>query len=62
MSHILILLNPALPFEFISAVHYSAIEGHSGVPVIYRKMNTMFSWKGLKAVVHQFVQSCIVCQ
>jgi hypothetical protein len=40
----------------------SAIGGHSGVPVTYRRMKKLVAWKGMKMVVHNFVKACLVCQ
>jgi hypothetical protein len=32
------------------------------VPVTYRRLKQYFAWKGMKTAVHNYVQSCIVCQ
>jgi hypothetical protein len=34
--------------QIISALHCSAIGGHSGVPNTYRRLKNIFSWKGMK--------------
>jgi hypothetical protein len=44
--------DQTLQLKLISVFHCSAVGGHSGVLVTYRKLNAMFAWKGLKAVVH----------
>lgn len=54
--------NPELQQKLLEACHASALGGHSGVPVTYRRMKQLFAWRGMKAAVHQFVQSCIICQ
>jgi hypothetical protein len=32
------------------------------VPTTYQRLRQLFAWKGLKAQVQSFVQSCKVCQ
>lgn len=32
------------------------------MPVTYMRMKKLFAWKGMKAAVHSFVQTCLVCQ
>jgi hypothetical protein len=46
----------------LSVVHGSAIRGHSGFPITYRKLKQLFSWQGMKTDTHKFVQSCTICQ
>lgn len=43
-------------------MHDSAIGGHSGVPVTYRRLKHLFHWLGTKAAVHSYVQTCSICQ
>jgi hypothetical protein len=54
--------NPPLQDKLLKACHASAIGGHSGILVTYRRMNKLFSWKGMKADVVQFVSTCLTCQ
>jgi hypothetical protein len=54
--------DSALQLKLITDFHESATDGHSGVPVTYRRLKQYFAWKGMKAVVHDFVQSCVICQ
>lgn len=54
--------NPALQSQIISAFHASAVGGHSGVPVTYKRLKQLFAWPGMKTAVHKFVQECLVCQ
>jgi hypothetical protein len=35
---------------------------HSGVPVTYKRLKQHFAWNGMKTVVQDFVQSCLICQ
>jgi hypothetical protein len=42
-------------------MHASALGGHSGVPVTYRRLKQLFYWKGMKPAVHNFVQNCQIC-
>jgi hypothetical protein len=37
--------------RMISACHSSAIGGHSGIAVTYRRMKQLFAWRGMKGVV-----------
>jgi len=38
------------------------VGGHSGFPVTYRRLVALFKWKGMKAVVRDFVRTCHICQ
>jgi hypothetical protein len=53
---------PLLQQKLIIAFRDSALGGHSGVPVTYRKLKQFFAWKSLKVVVQDYVQSCVTCQ
>jgi hypothetical protein len=53
---------PDLQNKLIDALHDSMVGGHSGVPVTYRRLKQYFAWKGMNAVVHDYVQSCMICQ
>jgi transposase InsO family protein len=53
---------PKLQQQLLSAFHDSAVGGHSGVPVTYRRLKQYFAWKGMKTAVHSYVQACITCQ
>jgi hypothetical protein len=48
--------NSATQTKIIKAFHSSAIGGHSGIQATYKKIQKMFSWKGLKSSVESFVQ------
>jgi hypothetical protein len=54
--------NKDLHTQIISAMHASALGGHSGAPVTYSRLKKFFSWPGMKAAVLAFVQNCDVCQ
>jgi len=54
--------DQALKQRLISEFHSSAWAGHSGVPVTYTRLKQCFAWKGMKAAVRLFVQSCVTCQ
>ncbi|WVZ88887.1 hypothetical protein U9M48_035354 [Paspalum notatum var. saurae] len=54
--------NPSLQQQLITACHSSAVGDHSGVPVMHRCMKQMFAWHGMKNDVHEFVQTCVICQ
>ncbi|XP_066373668.1 uncharacterized protein [Miscanthus floridulus] len=40
---------PVLQHKLIQAMHSTAIGGHSGIPVTYRRMKQHFAWSGMKA-------------
>jgi hypothetical protein len=54
--------NKPLQLRVIQAMHTSALGGHSGTPMTYRRVRHLFAWKGLKQDIHQFVTSCPTCQ
>jgi hypothetical protein len=53
--------NPAVQ-QVLEALHYSAVGGHFGFPVTYKKMKQLFSWKGMKTSTKAFVQACSIFQ
>lgn len=48
--------------KLLEEIHDSSIGGHSGVNTTYRRLKAMFYWPGMKEEVHQYVQSCQICQ
>lgn len=54
--------NTALQTKLISALHQSAVGGHSGITVTYQRVKKLFAWAGLKAAVEDYVKQCEVCQ
>ena len=54
--------NKKLQAQVIQALHTSAVGGHSGVLVTYRRVRQLFAWTGLKSDVHNFVTTCPTCQ
>jgi hypothetical protein len=53
--------NTALHNQVISSLHDSAVGGHSGFPVTYRRVKQLFAWPAMKSAVHDYVRSCTVC-
>nr|XP_051225897.1 uncharacterized protein LOC127343754 [Lolium perenne] len=53
--------NAALRTKLISALHQSAIGGHSGATATYQRLKKSFAWTGMKTAVTDFVQQCSVC-
>jgi hypothetical protein len=51
-----------LHLKLIQALHSSAVGGHSGIPITYRRMKQLFAWTGMKSAMHQFVKECMACQ
>lgn len=54
--------DKALQTQLISAMHSSAVGGHSGIPVTYSRLKQYFYWPSMKSSVQQFVHACTVCQ
>lgn len=54
--------NTALRTKLISAMHDSAVGGHSGSTATYQRIKKLFEWKGLKQDVGDYVRQCQVCQ
>lgn len=48
--------NSALQTKLITALHSSAIGGHSGQRATYQRLKKMFYWKVMKQDVETFVQ------
>jgi hypothetical protein len=46
----------------ISAFHDSPLGGHSGFPVTYRRLVSLFSWSGMKTMVREYMRCCHTCQ
>jgi transposase InsO family protein len=46
----------------MSSLHDSAIGGHSGFSVTYRRIKALFSWPGMKNQIREFVGTCSICQ
>lgn len=61
-SRIWIGADPALQLRLIAQFHSIAWGGHSGAPVTYSRLKQCFAWKGMKAAVQAYVQSCHICQ
>lgn len=54
--------NTALQTKLISALHLSAVGGHSGVTATYQRVKKLFAWIGLRSAVEDFVRQCEICQ
>lgn len=52
---------PAVKNKIMAVFHDSAVGGHSGVPVTYKRLKQLFAWQGMKKVVRTFVQECLIC-
>lgn len=48
--------------QLISAFHDSPVGGHSGFPVTYRRIVSLFKWTGMKLQIRNYVRSCMICQ
>ncbi|WVZ49037.1 LOW QUALITY PROTEIN: hypothetical protein U9M48_000419 [Paspalum notatum var. saurae] len=54
--------NAALRTKIISALHNSALGGHSGIQATYHRVQLYFCWSKRKQDVEEFVKQCLVCQ
>lgn len=54
--------NVQLQQKVTTALHDSAIGGHSGFPVTYHGIKQYFVWPGMKTSVLQYVQQCQICE
>jgi hypothetical protein len=54
--------NENLQAKIFSALHCSAIGGHSGMCVTYQRIKRLFHWPRLKQWVETQVSTCLVCQ
>jgi len=53
--------NTTLQQRLMSAMHTSAVCGHSGFPVTFSKLKKLFAWCGMKTDVKSFVVAGSVC-
>lgn len=53
--------NPILQQRITSALHDSALGGHSSFPVTYNLVKKHFYWRGMKSTVKSFFAACVVC-
>lgn len=51
-----------LQHHIIAAFHDSPVGGHSGFPVTYRRLNSLFKWEGMKTQIREYVRTCLTCQ
>jgi hypothetical protein len=54
--------NQVVQQMVMTTLHDSAVGGHSGFPVTYRRVKANFAWSGMKKHIHEFVSSCQICQ
>lgn len=48
--------------KVLGALHSSAIGGHSGFEVTYKRVKKLFAWPKMKQSIKTFVAQCSVCQ
>lgn len=53
--------NKQVQLKVISALHTSALGGHSGFPVTHSRLKHLFAWPGMRSDVKAFVTSCTTC-
>jgi hypothetical protein len=51
-----------LKAKILSAIHSSAIGGHSGIRATYHRVKRLLHWPQLKKSVEEFVSQCAICQ
>lgn len=54
--------QPTLQHKILSSLHASAIGGHSGYEVTYKRVKQLFAWYKLKQSVQDFVAQRSICQ
>ena len=54
--------NVTVQKQVLSALHASAIGGHSGFNVTYKRVRRLFTWPGMKQHVRLFVEDCQICK
>nr|AQA29564.1 integrase core domain protein [Zea mays] len=54
--------NHTLQQSILSALHSSAVGGHSGIAVAYHRLKQLFAWPNMKKSVIQFIAACATCQ
>lgn len=54
--------DDTLKLQLIVAFHDSPQGGHSGFPVTYRRMISLFSWPSMKRMIKEYVRACHICQ
>lgn len=54
--------NSALQAKLISALHDSAIGGHSGARATYQRVKGLYYWPGMKKHIEEWAKQCQVCQ
>jgi hypothetical protein len=54
--------NPSLQLKIVSTMHDSAIGGHSGFQVTYRRVHQLFAWPKMKSYIKEYVAACSICQ
>jgi hypothetical protein len=59
---LLIGSDPMLHSRIFMAFHASPMGGHSGFPVTYKRIRSLFRWTGMRSFIKEQVQTCITCQ
>lgn len=54
--------NAVLQQKLFAAFHDSPVVGHSGFPVTYKRIHSLFRWPGMKQFIRDKVASCLICQ
>lgn len=54
--------QPAVHDIIFLALHDSPVGEHSGFPLTYKRIQSLFKWIGMKSYIKLRVQSCLICQ
>ncbi|WMV19182.1 hypothetical protein MTR67_012567 [Solanum verrucosum] len=54
--------DTSLRAEIITLWHASVHGGHSGIDHTYRRITSLFYWKGLRRGVEDYIKGCEICQ
>uniref|UniRef100_A0A0A9AFY1 Integrase catalytic domain-containing protein n=1 Tax=Arundo donax TaxID=35708 RepID=A0A0A9AFY1_ARUDO len=55
-------INSDIQHHIITALHNSALGGHSGFYATYHQIKRLFAWTNMKATIKAFIQKCTACQ
>lgn len=54
-------ITKPLQLKVLSALHDSALGGHSGFPITFSRVKKLFAWRGMKSDGYNYVIACSIC-
>lgn len=61
-GHVRVGANTPMQQKIITAMHASAIGGHSGFQLTYNRVRKLFTWPGMKKGIQTFVSAYSICK